>query len=410
MAKILAGRTNVFDRTLAAQEMTIVNRGGARSSKSFSIAQLLIHRALKSKHVILVTRKTLPALKMTALALIISLLKEWGYYNENSFYQSSPCYYKLGQSIFWFVSTDEVEKLKSTEFTDIWMEEASEFTFQEYLVLKMRLSGRAAPGERNHIYLSFNPIDAHHWIPTKLLLQPDVIEIQSTYLDNETLDPDYVKMLLALKDEDPNYYKIYALGEYGSVEGLIYSNWDIKEIDGAPDDTYYGLDFGFNNPAALIEIAEKDKEIYLTEKIYRVKLTTSDIIDLLAENGISKKSTMTADSEDPKTIEEIFMAGYNIHPAVKGKDSVRRGIDLLKRHKIHINPASVNLIKEFQAYKWKMDKNGLPLDEPLKYNDHAMDATRYGIQGVLDVSDPMIYVKSDGNNAEARRDSFQSGV
>lgn len=412
MAELNVQYTNVLARNMAATERTIVNRGGARSSKSYSIAQMLILKGTTGEHNILVTRKTMPSLKMTAYALIIGLLKAYGYYDEACHYQSSPCHYRLGKSTFWFVSVDEIEKLKSTEFTDIWMEEANEYTWQEYLILKMRLSGKPMPGERNHIYLSFNPIDKNHWIPTKLLIQPDTKEIVSTYRDNPFLDQDYLDMLLALKNEDPNYFQIYTEGKYGSVTGLIYSNWDTRGLEGSPDDTYYGLDFGFNNPTALIEIAEKDKEIYLSECIYQAKLTTADFLILCAERKIKKNAKITADSEDPKTIEEIFMAGYNIHPAVKGKDSVRRGIDLLKRHKIHINPTSVNLIKEFQGYKWKQDKNGLPLDEPVKFNDHGMDATRYGIQGVKDVADPMIFVRSKNESTaevEERMGRFQAG-
>ena len=384
MAELEVLYTSVFARNLAAEEKTVVNRGGARSSKSYSIAQLLICKGTEGEHNILVTRKTMPSLKMTAYPLITGLIKAYGYYDDACHYQSSPCHYQLGKTTFWFVSVDEIDKLKSTEFDIIWMEEANEYTWQEYIVLKLRLSGKPAPGERNHIYLSFNPVDQNHWIPTKLIPQPDVLEIVSTYRDNPFLDQDYVNMLLGLREEDPNYFKIYAEGEYGSVEGLVYSNWDTRAIEGAPDDVYYGLDFGFNNPTALIEIAEKDKELYLSEKVYQNKLTTEDLLVMMAAGGVAKKAKMTADSEDPKAIEEIFRADYNIHPAEKGPGSVRRGIDLCKRKRIHINPSSVNLIKEFKAYKWKTDKNGNPLDEPVKFLDHGMDATRYGVQGVGD--------------------------
>ncbi len=391
--KITVYFTNVFERTWAAIEKTIVNRGGARSSKSHSIAQLLVIKGTQGKEDILITRKTMPSLRMTAYPLIIGFLKEWGYYDEANHYMSSPCHYKLGKTTFWFVSVDEIEKIKSTEFNRVWMEEANEFTWAEYLILKLRLSGKPRPGERNHIYLSFNPINIHHWIPTKLTPQSDVKEIVSTYRDNPTLDEDYKNMLLALKEEDPNYFLIYAEGEYGSVEGLIFSNWDIRALEGDPDVVYYGMDFGFNNPTALIEIAEKDKEIYLSEVIYQNKLVTSSpnpdqdtLLKRMNDSGIIKTAFISADSEDPKTIEEIYQAGYNIHPAVKGPGSVRRSINQLKRRTVHINPYSVNLIKEFQGYKWKVDKNGNILDAPVEFNDHGIKATQYGVSAT-DVPD-----------------------
>lgn len=384
--------TTVYERTLAAQEKTVVNRGGARSSKSYSIAQLLIEKATNTPRAILVTRKTMPSLKMTAYKLIIDLLKDYGYYKEERDWQTAPLHYCLGPSTFWFCSLDELTKIKSTEFTDIWMEEANEFTWQDYLTLKLRLSGKVPEGDRARIYLSFNPMDAAHWIPTKLCRQPDVLEIVSTYLDNPFLTQDYIDTLLALKEEDPNYYKIYALGEYGSVEGLIYQNFNFQELPGDPDYVCYGLDFGWNNPTVLIEIAIRDQELYLRELIYQSHLLTSSpdpeqetLLTKMADLEIDSNAVITADSEDPKTIEEIYTAGYNIQPVSKERGSVRRGIDLVKRRKKHIHPASVNLAKEFQAYRWKVDKNGNVLDEPVKFLDHGMDAVRYGVQGVEDM-------------------------
>ena len=387
--------TGVYDRTLAAQEKTIINRGGARSSKSYSIAQLLIGKATNASRAILVTRKTMPSLKMTAYKLITDLLKDYGYYDQEMDWQTAPLHYQLGPTTFWFCSLDEMTKIKSTEFTDIWMEEANEFTWQDYLTLKLRLSGKVPEGDRARIYLSFNPMDAQHWIPTKLCRLPDVLEIQSTYRDNPFLTQDYIDTLLALKEEDPNYFKIYAEGEYGSVEGLIYPNFDFKALDGTPDDVYYGIDFGFTLPTSLVEIAEKDQELYLRELVYQSRLLTSSpepgqetLLSLMAAQGIRRGALITADSEDPRIIEEIYQAGYNIHPASKGPGSVSYGIGRLKRRKIHIHPESVNLIKEFQGYKWKIDKNGNTLEEPVKFNDHGMDATRYAVTGAEGVVKP----------------------
>lgn len=393
--KLRVGVTTVFERNLACAETTIVNRGSARSSKSYSIAQLLVMFATSQEHKnILITRKTMPSLKMTAYKLIIDLITEYGYYNKDNHSKTSPFTYKLGTNTFWFVSIyEEPQRIKSTEFNYIWMEEANEFTYTEYNTLKLRLSGKVNPGEKNHIYLSFNPIDAHSWIPMKLLPQKEVVEIHSTYKDNPFVEPSYIPILENLKEEDPNYYKIYALGEYGSAENLIYHKYDFKMLEEGiePDDVYYGQDFGYNAPAVLLEVARKNGELYLRELLYQSHMTNVDIIDFMKDvPELTDNKQIWADSEDPKTIEEIFQSGFNIIPITKGPGSVARGIDLCQRQKFHIHPDSINLIKEIQAYKWKQDKNNNVLDEPVKFNDHAMDALRYVVSGMFEYEAPQI--------------------
>ncbi len=123
----------------------------------------------------------------------------------------------------------------------------------------------------------------------------------------------------------------------------------------------------------------KDDELYVREMIYQTNLTNQDLINKMISDDINKKIPMYADSSEPDRIEEAHRAGFNILPAKKGKNSVFDGIDTLKRYRIHIHEEDINYIKEHRSYKWKEDKNGNVLDEPVKFNDHAEDGVRMAV-------------------------------
>jgi phage terminase large subunit len=173
------------------------------------------------------------------------------------------------------------------------------------------------------------------------------------------------------------------LGLWGKLENIIYSNWEVvREYPESYDEVIYGLDFGFNNPTALIEIRIKDKQLYLREIIYLTGLTNNQLIEKLKVENI--KGSIYADSAEPARIEEIRQAGFNIYPAVK---DVLDGIDFVKRYKLHIYN-SENIVKEISQYSYKKDKNGNVLEEPIKYLDHTLDGIRYGIFTHLNKSIP----------------------
>jgi len=375
--------TRIFKENRNAKSGVVINRGGARSSKSHSLGQLFISELTTGKNkLLLVTRKTFPSLRITAYKLIIDLLKEYNYYsfcNHN----------KTEHSLTWpsngnwmlFSSLDDPEKIKSSQWNKIWMEEATDFTYDDFRILQLRLSGPRQANEYNQLFMSFNPIDAFHWIKTRLIDKEfGIKEIQSTYRDNPFLSSTYIDILLALKDTDPNYWKIYGEGEWGILENIIYRNWDTIHPDWWPDNfdnVIYGLDFGFNSPSALIEISIKDDEIYERERLYESGLTNTELIEKLHDLISDKSNYLFADTAEPARIEEIAQAGFNVYPSDK---SVKDGIDYVKSQKtIHIHQESENLIKEKRGYKYKETKDGQVLDEPLKFNDHLMDAERYAL-------------------------------
>ena len=194
--------TPLLQKTKDCKAKTIVHVGGAGSSKSHSIAQLLIYKLTNEEHkTIGICRKTFPALRMTAMKLILDLMKDYGVYNLNNHNKTSNTY-SCNTNTIQFFSLDEVEKIKSANFSYIWMEEANEFSYEDYTVMKLRLRQPTRDGEVNQMFLSLNPIDANNWIATKLISEEDVKVIKSTFNDNPFLYMSYIKTITDLIKHD----------------------------------------------------------------------------------------------------------------------------------------------------------------------------------------------------------------
>ncbi len=372
--------TRIFDRNYNSKCPVIINVGGARSSKTYSILQLLIqHFVNEDNKKFLIARKTLPSLRRTTYRDFLNLVEEYGYYKFCD-HNKTDLTFKIKNNIVDFLSVDKIDKIKSSEYNYIFLEEANEFTELEYRIIHTRLSGKTIPYEPNKLILALNPSDIFGWINQSLVNESGIDVIRSTYLDNPFLSEEYIKILLKLKDTNPELYQIYALGLWAELKGKIYSNYVIDAtFPESFDDEIYGLDFGFNVESALIWIGFKDDDLYLRERVYQTKLINKDLIDKMIEEGTNKTMPMYADSAEPDRIEEIHRAGFNIHPARKGKNSVKNGIDAVKAYKLHILEEDTNIIKEIRSYLWRKDKNDKNLDEPAKYMDHALDAVRMGI-------------------------------
>jgi len=349
--------------------------GGAGSGKSVATAQHIVYLLLTQPDIrILIIRKTLPALRITAYRLILDIL----YQMQVPFYlNKSELVIRFNNSEILFKGMDDPEKIKSYEANYVWCEEATEITKEDFLQLNLRMRRANAAGI-NQMFLTFNPIDAYHWLITDVVQghRDDAAIHHSTYKDNiRFLSPEYISELENLINQDQNYYRIYALGEPGVLENVIYRNYEIVDDYPAAGDQYFGLDFGFNNPSALVQVTERDQQIYIRELLYKSGLTNADLISILREI-LPDGALIYADAAEPARIQEIRNAGYNIHPADK---SVLDGIDAVKRHRLFIHQDSQNLIAEIRGYSYRTDKNGRVLEEPVKFRDHAMDALRYAI-------------------------------
>ncbi len=376
--------TIVYDKNARATKPVVINEGGADSSKSYSIAQLLVQK-FKNEYnkVFLITRKTLPSLKLTAYKLIVDILKDYGHYSYLKHNKSDrTLYYRAHNNLMIFLSVDDPGKIQSMEFNYIWMEEAGEFTWDDYINLVKCRRAKTKPEEPNTIYLSLNPIDELGWINQRLKKDSSVEVIHSTYKDNPFAQLADIDVLEGLKNQDESYYRIYTLGLYAKLKGMIHEIIEIDEVPKIEDPiTIYGIDFGFANPSVLLklEIDIKLMAIYMTELIYESGLTNTDLIDRMKAvvPVEDRQDEFYADSAEPARIEEIYQAEFNCLPSDKGKKSVWNGIDFLNRFTIYSLKDNVQTNSDFRAYKRKVDKNGHVLEDPVKYNDHAPNAARY---------------------------------
>lgn len=371
--------TVVYDYLLQSKKKITIMQGGTRSSKTYNILIWFIIKLLQEQgKVLTICRKTVPSIKATVLRDFIEILENNGLYDE-SLHNRTDNIYKLNNNIVEFVSLDEPQKIRGRKRDYLFLNEANEDTLQDWIQLIFRTTDK--------IILDFNPSDEFHWIYDEVIPRDDADFYITTYKDNVFLSPSIVKEIERLKEQDENLWRVYGLGQRGTSEAVIYKNWqetDIKEPDG---ETYYGLDFGYNHPSVLTKIIFFDDGIYIKEIFYEKGLTNQDLINLLYALKIDKNAEIYGDSARPENIEEIYRAGFNIHPCKKGKDSVKLGIDHIKRHKLFVDKNSINLIKEIKSYKWKQDKNNKILDEPVKFNDDCMDAMRYAFNPKLEHQD-----------------------
>jgi phage terminase large subunit len=371
---------NFFHSTLARLNFMM---GGGGSGKSHSAQQFFaLEKFLQGNHLqILVTRKTMTWLRMTAYRLIVNLLNdtvgEQGY-----FHKKTESYLTFGTNLMQFAGLDDSEKIKSTEWHYIFAEELTDFTQDDFQMLNMRL--HRSSSIKPQLFGAFNPIDAFHWIKTRYYEKPegDYGFNHSTYRHNPFCNEETKKNYRSLKEQDYQKWLIYSEGIWGVLENLIYNNYDVVDVFPEHfDEVIYGYDFGFTNPSTVIEVGILDNEYYVQEKLYESGLTSSAFVNRISDIGIKNTASQYGDSNRADYIDEILNAGYNVRGAEKGAGSVINGIDTVKRCALHILSSSIKLLDEIRGYNFKQDRNGHVIDEPVKFNDHLMDALRYAIVG-----------------------------
>lgn len=377
MAQAEVKVTRVFYENEKALTRYIANEGGTRSTKTYSLCQLFIKKMMDLSEegvTISVVRKTFPSLKSTAMKDFFTILKEIGVYDEANHNKTDETYI-IGKSEICFFSTDQPQKLRGRKQDYAWINEANEITSEDFLQIKMRTS--------KQIFFDYNPSMETSWIYDQVLSDPSCTLIRSTYKDNPTLGAEQLAEIEKLQFQDETLWKIYGLGERAVSKVTIYSNYETSTscMPENIDEYFYGLDFGFNNPSALVRVGIKDNELYLEEMIYESGLTNADLMKKVDSLCKEKNPIIYADCAEPQRIEEFERyerksGQFNIYPANK---SVKDGIDFVKRYRLHVIDSSVNLVKEIRQYKWKTDRNGIVMEEPVKFMDHALDAMRYAI-------------------------------
>lgn len=391
-----------FKEVNMSKKRYIVMKGSAGSGKSVDTAQNYILRLMKDKgrNLVAMRKSDITNRDSTFAELTGALYKMFGdkyeaYWKINRSPLGLTCISNGNQIIFRGMNDDrQREKLKSITFpkgklTDVWLEEATEFTQADLEIIDDRLRGELPEGQFYQIKMTFNPVNKSHWIKKVFFDIPDknVVTHHSTYLGNRFIDDAYRQRMERRKIVDPEGYQIYGLGEWGEIGGLILHNWEVKEISqnlNDYDDVAIGQDFGFNHANAILLLGWKDDNIYVIDEIYLHEKDTSEVIQEAIRHAIPTKKQMWCDSAEPDRIKEWTKAGFRAKGVDKGgsKGSVKAQIDWLKQRRIYVNPHCVNTIKELQQWKWKKDeRSGEYLDDPVPIMDDAMAALRYGVEG-----------------------------
>lgn len=373
--------TKIFDKNFKAlnsDKRFIINQGGSRSSKTYSLCQLIIVWCLQNPNkVVSIVRKTFPALRATVMRDFFEVLKDLELYEKASHNMSENIYRFDNGSIVEFFSVDDEQKIRGRKRDLGWCNEANELWFDDFQQLNMRTESK--------LIFDYNPSESSGWLYE--LPEAESVLIKSTYKDNPFLPESIKRQIEDLKRTDEALYQIYALGEKAISKSNIYTNWTFLQHRPSKFTQYvYGLDFGFNHPTALIRVYWHEKDIYIEPVIYESYLTTSDLIERFNNLGIDKSIDILADYSRPEIIAEMQIAGYNVNNANK---VVKKGIDNVKTFGV-ICQDDPRLKKEYDNYKWKKIGDTIT-DEPVKLFDDAMDAIRYATTFIKEM-----YFSDDG--------------
>ena len=365
--------TILFKRNYASTAHIVINQGGTSSGKTYAIEQVLFCLACqKEKQVITIVGQDIPNLRAGALRDALAI------YNSSIQLQAAVKSFNKTDRVFEFHNGTAIEfksyadeqDAKSGKRDYLFINEANGITWNVYAELALRT--------KEKIYIDYNP-NTEFWVHQKLIGQPNVELIISDHRHNPFAVQNIRDKVEALKDEDQELWKVYARGLTGKLTGTIFNNWHLcNEIPADARLIAIGLDFGFtNDETGCLEVYKQDGELWINELLYQTGLTNADISKRLTSLKVSKKTDIIADSAEPKSIEELRRKGWNITGANKGADSIKHSIDILKRYKINITRNSTNLRKEIAIYKWKTDRSGKTLNEPVDTWNHLIDPLRY---------------------------------
>lgn len=366
----------VYRHLNRSKKRFIVEQGGTRSGKTYNIVIWLIMQAVTRKGItIAIVRKTYPSLRATVLRDFIEIMERLRLYDERCHNKSEGTYTFKNGSMVEFLSVDKPQKIRGRKRAICFINEANELTYEDFFQLNIRTTER--------LICDYNPSE-EFWIYDELIPREDCDFYITTYLDNPFLTPELVREIERLRDTDEYYWSVYGKGEKAVIKGVVFTNWEIKDFEflDAADENFkelsgYGIDFGFtNDPTTLIAIHKQGGELWVRQMIWERGLTNPAIAKRMEELEVENHN-IVADSAEPKSIQELQDAGWNVRPAKKGKGSIREGIGVLKKYKINVHSNSPELIKEFKNYKFRQDRTGKYLNEPIDKFNHGIDAIRY---------------------------------
>lgn len=370
----------IYQANYEATKHKVVNQGGTSSGKTYSILQVLFTLLSQQANMVCtVVGQDIPNLKKGAIRDADAIVKSSPELQAfiKAYNKQDRIYEYHNGSIIEFTSYDGFQDAKSGKRDYLFVNECNGVAYPvvKELVLRTRI----------RCFFDYNP-NSEFWIHEKLLGKPDVQQIISDYRHNPYLNQQIKDGIEALRFEDPELFKVYARGQTGKIEGLVFTKvYNVTEL---PEGATYlgsGLDFGFtNDPTVVLDLYRAGGELYVDELLHETGLTNPDLFRALTNERPAARWAVVADSAEPKSIEELRRMGLPIEPAAKGPDSVLAGITTLKAWKINLLPSCVYLKKEAANYKWKVDRQtNKPLNEPVDAFNHCWDALRYIAQAKL---------------------------
>lgn len=371
--------SKIYDKNLVAiggGNTVIVNKGGTRSGKTWSILQLCATIAqLEPKVLISVVGETMPFLKRGVIRDFRVMMG--GAWNPDKWNASDKIYTFDNGSQIEFFSADNEGKVHGSARDVLFINECYFVPFEIYRQLRIRT--------KKLVLLDYNP-RSRFWVDEDVIDNPGTALIHSTYLDNPFLSEQQKQAILSYRN-DANWWRVYGEGQTGSVEGLVYT--EFKTVDSMPvpfKREFYCIDFGFtNDPTAILRVRLSGGELWIEELAYKTGMLNNDIVQVLHNNNVARGASIVCDSAEQKSIKEINnIGGYRAVPCTKGRGSVEAGITAVKAYNLNVTKGSLNVIEELRNYSWKRDQEGNYINTPVDRYNHALDALRYGVTTFLE--------------------------
>lgn len=389
---------HMYDCLFDYSKFTEIHYGGASSGKSHGVVQKVVIKACqnwKKPRKILFMRKVGTSIKDSIFADVIACLTDFKLIDRCKVNMTDFRITLPNGAEFLFKGMDDPEKIKSIKgISDVVMEEATEFTLDDYTQLTLRLRDRKHI--KRQIFLMFNPVSKLNWVYKQFFAKDAVVDFsrvaiyQTTYRNNKFLDAENKRTIQELEKRNPAYYRIYALGEFATLDKLVFPKFAKKLIDReAIKDlpSFFGLDFGYvNDPSAFlhVKIDEKNKKLYIVEEYVKKHMLNDEIAQVIKNLGYAKEEIL-ADSAEQKSIAEIRTKGLSrIRSVKKGKGSILSGIQFIQQYEIIVDERCFKTIEELENYTWKKDKStGEYYNEPVDAYNHTLDAIRYALNDAV---------------------------